>query len=753
MERRRHKAMDVAITLALVAMLASSVLTQRVHANPDTETLRPNAVGDATNISSQEPSSGPHWDKVDETTADDLSTYVYTTSTSYEQDLYHIPDHSSGSGTINSVTVYFRFANSAARTYAIAYTGVETDGFLKTVDIRADGEIDDTVIDTLEFEGAEGLYPNIIPVSGDVYAIAYSGPGASTTNDGFLTTVEIATNGQITDTLIHTLTFDSSNGQYPNIIHVSGNVYAIAYSGQGQDGFVKTVGIDANGTITDSANEFEFYPADVERPNIIHASGDVYAIAYKGAGGNGYLTTVEIYPGGTIKDTVDDTLVFDTFMGHYPNIIHVSGNIYAIAYKGAYYEGEELKTEKGVLKTVEIDSGGNITDDPLDTLHFDTTYCEAPNIIHVSGDVYAIAYPGGSYNGFLKTVEIYGSGLIKDTVNGTLEFDTTNGEEPNIIHVLGDVYAIAYDGSLAHGYLKTVEIATSGTITDSGDTLQFDTSAGQYPKIILVYATGTVYARAAIKTYGTVDTGTEESTSSDTSVTRAYQWTKNPSTDSDWTWAEIDALQIGVELKTDDIGDTAAGTQVYAVIDYSTAVSQTWYLSGTTGSWVMYKGDAAQPADTVTVVDDQFQIWRADEAATASVTFPAGTWTGHITFDGGSLDTTVRVYVGKWDGADFTPSGDNEYADVSSSSDFEVSASQFTVPETNWLASKIEDYDAVADSDSVIVSVGSNNSYVTSPSSDPGYPVHELPAIILLGAGLAGLGGYVAFIRRRKRQS
>ncbi len=104
--------------------------------------------------------------------------------------------------------------------------------------------------------------------------------------------------------------------------------------------------------------------------------------------------------------------------------------------------------------------------------------------------------------------------------------------------------AITYKGDGDDGILKTVGIATDGQIT------------------------GNVYAKAAIKTHDTVYTGSEESTTGDTFVTKSYQWTTNPSTGSAWTWDEIDALQIGVELKTDEACDLAACTQVYVRVDY-----------------------------------------------------------------------------------------------------------------------------------------------------------------------------------------
>ena len=81
---------------------------------PGTEILRPDAAGDVTNISHQEPPTGEHWDKVAEEAADEWNTYVYTDSKQYQTDLYNFADPSVGSGTIDSVTVYFRFAASDA---------------------------------------------------------------------------------------------------------------------------------------------------------------------------------------------------------------------------------------------------------------------------------------------------------------------------------------------------------------------------------------------------------------------------------------------------------------------------------------------------------------------------------------------------------------------------------------------------------------------------------------------------------------
>jgi len=105
--------------------------------------LRPNGAGSETSITSQYPDSTYHWDKVDEESPDDNGTYVYQTTTSYLRDLYAIPNHTSESGTINSITVYFRVA-----------TGNEGYGYYAKPSIKSDS----TVTDGTSYSSSSATY-------------------------------------------------------------------------------------------------------------------------------------------------------------------------------------------------------------------------------------------------------------------------------------------------------------------------------------------------------------------------------------------------------------------------------------------------------------------------------------------------------------------------------------------------------------------------------------------------------------------
>jgi len=83
-------------------------------------------------------------------------------------------------------------------------------------------------------------------------------------------------------------------------------------------------------------------------------------------------------------------------------------------------------------------------------------------------------------------------------------------------------------------------------------------------------------ARVHIKTNGVEHNGPSENltTSYDTYL---YSLDKNPQTTADWTWDEIDALQIGVGLRRPDGGEYAQCTQVYAEVGFEAPL-----LSGNT---------------------------------------------------------------------------------------------------------------------------------------------------------------------------
>jgi len=181
--------------------------------------------------------------------------------------------------------------------------------------------------------------------------------------------------------------------------------------------------------------------------------------------------------------------------------------------------------------------------------------------------------------------------------------------------------------------------------------------------------------------------------------------------------------------------------------------AQVWYLSGTTTSPVpptgadynMYKGDATQTAGTVSIANYTYKIWSADEAATVNVPFPAGDWQGLVTLSAGKSNA-FDLEVGTLVGGTYTPYGRNMFtAGGTGVETFTIGSSEFTVPSGAYLIFVIYNRGTTLG-----VEVGQNYGWVKSPTTDPGYPIPELPTIILLATGLAFLAAYLG-LKRRKR--
>ena len=332
----------------------------------------------------------------------------------------------------------------------VVSTDNSNDGWVQTIEFAPDGGIVG-ILDTLEFDPNFCNNPNLIHVSGSIYAICYRGQGS----DGTLKTVQIAANGSINDTIQDNLVFDSDDCFDPDIIHISGDVYTICYRGDDEDGFLKTIEILPDGNITTVQDSLEFDTDQAKAPDISHISDDIYAIVYTGNGDDGFLKTVEIATNGTITDPVNDTLEFDTNNGRDPDMVHVSGDIYAIAYEG---QGQD-----GYLKTVEIEENGDINNTVIGSMMFDGDKGTESDIIHVSGSIFAIAYSGAGDTGIVITAEIANDGSIVDPTVDAWEF-SAYGKSPQIVRISSNYYAISYRGTGNEGFLTTVHIASNGDI-------------------------------------------------------------------------------------------------------------------------------------------------------------------------------------------------------------------------------------------------------------------------------------------------
>lgn len=337
-------------------------------------------------------------------------------------------------------------------------------GFIHTVDIDVDGTID-TVIETQQFSGL-GQDPDVIHVDGDVYAVVYEGPSEY----GWIVTSEILSDGTIGDhtgtrsTYEHLDAFNFASGNEidePDIIHIDSTVYAVAYSYFGNDLYLETLDIPNDGAEITTIENGNLLDGDGDYPEIINIGTDRYAIAYQDESNDGQILTIDIDSAGNIGSTID-SWEYETSNGETPDILNIAGDVYALAYEGP--------NSDGFIRTINITDTGFITKtgyDLSDTqLEFDTNTGKFPDILQIFQEIYAIVYTGPGNDGYLKTLAIYPNGTISSIID-IIEFDTTNGERPHIKLIDGDVYVIAYEGASNDGYVSTLAINKDGIIGDT----------------------------------------------------------------------------------------------------------------------------------------------------------------------------------------------------------------------------------------------------------------------------------------------
>jgi hypothetical protein len=363
--------------------------------------------------------------------------------------------------------------------YALVTTNENTLGFLSTINITNAGDIIENpstsgcYVDLFNFD-TSCKAPKIIQVdeSNGIYAIVYSRPSSG--NRLYLKTVQIYNDGRINKTTINTGILDTNISLYPDIISLGDNQYAIVYGiTVAYNGVLLSVNISDTGTISSVNKKLNFGDVMLE-PEIIKVveSTDIYVIVYNCIGDDGGLRTVQITSTGVLSD-VSYHVWFDDDDGGSPEIINIFKDVYAIVYAGP------ILRQTGILKTIEIADDGTITlsrtipplAKTIRQIPFESSAGNTiryPQIVHISGVLpfYAISYsidsPTTSLGGKITSVMIPISGIIANLTLKDTTFEPYLCSTPYFIPLVNDVYAIVYRSDSGDGAIKTIRIQNLG---------------------------------------------------------------------------------------------------------------------------------------------------------------------------------------------------------------------------------------------------------------------------------------------------
>ena len=328
----------------------------------------------------------------------------------------------------------------------------------------------------LEHETSFSSYNSMVQVDSNTYAVAYSGNGW----DGYLATFTIPTHGR-TITEVAQLEHYTSNAKNNSLCKVDADTYLLAYSDAYNDGMLKTFTISAAGAIT-SGVQLEHDVTYNWFNSLIQLDADTYVLAYTGVNDDGYIKTFTVPSNGSSITQVA-SLEHDVVKGHFSSLVKVDANTVALAYASG-------TSSQGYIKTFTIPAdGSSIT--PVASLQHDGIQGKYNSFVQADEDTYVLAYSGSGNDGFIKTFTIPADGSSITQVK-KVEHDNVFGQYNSLVKISGgsDSYLLAYggpdtDGGSAYdGFIKTFSIPVDGTTITETYELEYSTAQGEHNSLV-----------------------------------------------------------------------------------------------------------------------------------------------------------------------------------------------------------------------------------------------------------------------------
>ncbi len=205
-----------------------------------------------------------------------------------------------------------------------------------------------------------------------------------------------------------------------------------------------------------------------------------------------------------------------------------------------------------------------------------------------------------------------------------------------------------------------------------------------------------------------------------------------------------------------------AAALLFLSLGMATALSQNWYMLGLSldtpkgANYLMQKGSGFSGAYQQ-FGPGESRIWGADEPVSVNQIDMAGPWDVHLyIYVYSTKDVSVKVELGKLTSGDGTFSlAEGEEQDIGGYThnrwwnSTNIHPDSFPINCGESLAVRVTNngaYDLYVDTSGV----PNSRSYIASPASDPGYPVPELPTIVLTSMGVLLLAGFAVYRRRRR---
>ena len=143
--------------------------------------------------------------------------------------------------TISTTAEYTSMSIQRAidNTFVVAYRGPDNDGFVGSITIDNEGNINDGFLAEIEFDENDPDFPHMLSIGLGYCILVYRDKWT----DGFARSFKVAAGGSFGTGVLSTLEFDPEQGSKPKLLHIGGDIYVVVYQGTASDGFVKALNI------------------------------------------------------------------------------------------------------------------------------------------------------------------------------------------------------------------------------------------------------------------------------------------------------------------------------------------------------------------------------------------------------------------------------------------------------------------------------------------------------------------------------
>ena len=327
-----------------------------------------------------------------------------------------------------------------------------------------------------DYTADEQNYPSICTLSSDTFAVAWSGSGEGDSNGIYATVIDTTTGNNITrEVRVNNYTADGQSE--PSICALSSELFAVAWTSDGQDGFgegiyATVINATTGNNITREFRVNDYVTQDQDHPSICALSSSSFAAVWSSDNQDGsdrgiFATVIDATTGNNItrEFQVNDITLY---IQSYPSICTLSSESFAVAWE-CWIPGVPDAFPDIYATVVNASTGNNITRE-IQVNQYITHSQRWPSICALSNESFAVVWSGEgqdsiSWDIYATIIEATTGYLIIEEFRVN-DYSINAQRWPSICTLSNESFVVAWSGEGeddSNGIYTTVIDASMGT--------------------------------------------------------------------------------------------------------------------------------------------------------------------------------------------------------------------------------------------------------------------------------------------------